>query len=430
MRNRRSFIQQMSALAGTAALGNIMSVQEAFANEVPVSRLSDLSGPAWARLRDRYLLNEDITYFNHASMGTIPRIVHEARARYLDICESNPWLYMWGGAWEQPREDVREKAANYLGCSTGEVVFTHNTTEGFNILAQGLPLGTGDEVVFSSLNHPGASICWFHQAAVKGFEVAQFDFPILELSNFTKDDVLDAYDRHISSKTRVLVFPHIDNIVGLRYPVKELSTLARSKGVEFVAVDGAQAVGMIPVSMAELGVDFYATSPHKWLQAPKGLGLLYVSNEVRDNLRSMWVTWGQERWKGTVRIFEDYGTRNLAEVLALGDAIDFQTELGSEAKETRLRELWEKVRAKVRDAPQVIWRSPTSWSVSSSVYAIEVRGVESGQLFGSMYQNHGFVFRAFKTQGLNTARISLNVYNTEDEIERFFEVVLSGAGSR
>jgi selenocysteine lyase/cysteine desulfurase len=89
----------------------------------------------------------------------------------------------------------------------------------------------------------------------------------------TKADVLDAYDRHITPRTRVLVFPHVDNIVGLRHPARELADLAHSKGVEFVAVDAAQTVGMLPVDLQAMGVDVYAASPHKWLQAPKGIGL-------------------------------------------------------------------------------------------------------------------------------------------------------------
>ncbi len=66
----------------------------------------------------------------------------------------------------------------------------------------------------------------------------------------------------------MLVLPHIDNIVGIRHPVKEIAEMAKSRGVEYIAVDAAQSVGMIPVKLSEMGVDFYAASPHKWLQAP------------------------------------------------------------------------------------------------------------------------------------------------------------------
>ncbi len=407
--------------SGPCELGGLIKLDRVFAAEL--AALPDAAANGSAALRDRYMLSPEVIYLNHGSIGTIPRAVHEARTAYLEVCESNPWLYMWGGAWEEPREQVREKAAAYIGCRPADLAFTHNTTEGFNILANGLPLGPGDEVLFSSLNHPGAAICWDHYAESRGFTVKRFDFPILDVPEMNADDVLDAYDRHISAATRVLVFPHVDNIVGLRYPVKQLAALARSKGVEIVAVDGAQTVGMIDLNVDELGVDAYCTSAHKWVQSPKGLGLMYVHEDLQNTLRPMWVTWGQARWKGSARIYEDYGTRNLPEILTLGDAIDFQEALGGKGKEERYGALWERFRLMAEESDQVAWRSPRSWDRSASLFALEIRGTDSQDVFDFMYREHGFVFRPFHNQGLNTVRISPNVYNTEEEVGRFFEVL-------
>jgi cysteine desulfurase/selenocysteine lyase len=415
MNHRRAFLKQLAAVAGASSIGTLLALDRALAEDA--SRLR--SGRTSEMQSGVYTLDPSVVYLNHGSVGTIPRTVQQAHQRYLELCESNPWLYMWGGAWEEAREGVRAKAARLLRCDAGEVALTHNTTEGFNILAQGLPLGRGDEVVFSSLNHPGASICWRHQAEVKGFSVRQFDFPVSDVPSLSLDDVLELYDRHISANTRVLVFPHVDNVVGLRHPMRQLVALARSRGVEFVAVDGAQTIGMLPVNVAAADVDFYAASPHKWMQAPKGTGLLFVKRALQDTLRSMWVTWGQERWAGTVRVFEDYGTRDLPAVIALGDALDFQDSLGEDVKASRYRTMWQSWRRAVDNAAHTEWRSPTSWELSASLFAVEVRGVESTALFERMNQEWGFVFRAFSSQGLNTVRISPNLANTDMERELF-----------
>ncbi len=420
MSERRTFLRQLASAAGATGAGSLLAAQRSFADAI--DRLAEeppASSPAFTRLRERYLLDPDVIYLNHASIGTVPRIVHEAHVRYLEICETNPWLHMWGGAWESPREAVRGSAARLLGCEPTELSLTHNTTEGFSTLANGLSLGPGDEVVFSSLNHDGASVCWFHNATAKGFTVNRFAFPVLELPRMTADDVVDVYDRQISSRTRVVVFPHIDNIVGLRYPVKRLTALAKSKGVDIVAVDGAQSVGMIDVNVRDLGVDVYCASPHKWLQAPKGLGLMYIRKELRERVRPMWVTWGQERWKGTARVFEDYGTRNLPALLALGDAMRFQETVGSAAKEQRYRALWSGFREEA-ERSNVVWRSPETWSMGSSLYALEVKNRSSRDLSVELREKGGFVFRAFDTQGLNTLRLSPNLFTTEEEVRRFF----------
>jgi selenocysteine lyase/cysteine desulfurase len=134
----------------------------------------------------------------------------------------------------------------------------------------------------------------------------------------------------------------------------------------------------------------------------------------------MWVTWGQARWQGSARLFEDYGTRNLPEVLTLGDALDFQAGLGVDAKLTRYRELWDRFLDTTDRTERVIWRSPRDWERSASLFALEIRGISSADVFDRLYREGGFVFRPFQTQNLNTIRISPNVYNSEEEIDRFF----------
>ena len=386
------------------------------------SGADDARGLAGAReLRDEYLIGSDVVYLNHASIGTIPKSVQSSHKAYLDVCETNPWLHVWGGAWEEPRETVRSKAAAYVGCDPDEIALTHNTTEGFNVLAAGLALDPGAEVLFSTLNHPGASLPWHHYAGARGFRVRQFEFPVLEAPSLTAADIVAIHAREIGPATRVLVLPHVDNIIGLRHPLRELTEAARARGVDYVAVDGAQIVGMLPVDIAATGVDFYATSPHKWLQAPKGLGVLYVRKSVRSQLRPMWVTWGQERWEGTVRIYEDYGTRNLPELLALGDAIDFQMAIGDRVKQAALEQTWRELQAGVDAAAGLIWRSPRSWEQGASLAAVELAGVPSAEFFATANRERGLVFRPFSTLGLDTVRISPNLINTREEIGVFLE---------
>ena len=425
MSDRRTFVKSLAAGAAAAPVLSLFGpLRQAFAGDLERVGLATHTTRSFAQLRSAYMLDPEVTYLNHASIGTIPTAVFDARSRYLELCERNPWLYMWGGAWEGQREEVRAKAASLLHCNASEVSFTHNTTEAFNVLAHGLPLGQGDEVVFSSLNHDGASVCWSHMAAERGFTVKRFQFPVSDVPKLTKADILNLYDEQITSKTRVLVLPHIDNMVGLRHPVRELAELARSKGVEFVAVDAAQTVGMMSVDLQRMGVDMFAASPHKWLQAPKGLGLMYLSESVRERVHPMWVTWGQRRdgWRGTGRIYEDYGTRNLAEVLTLADAIEFQSRMRPVEREARLRELWEYTRRRVMEHPRTDWRSPHSWELGGSLYAVEIRDKNITEVSEWMFREHGIVFRPFRSQGLNTARISPNVFNTEEEIERFLRL--------
>jgi selenocysteine lyase/cysteine desulfurase len=429
MTHRREFLKRASGALGAAAVAPLVDAHRALA-----SSAEDVSGAVGAhrldadgelgrfaaRMREEYLLAPDVAYLNHASIGTIPRVVHEAHKAYLGVCETNPWLYMWGGAWEEPREAVRAKGAAALGVPAADVAITHNTTEGFNLLAQGLPLGPGDEVLFSSLNHDGASVCFRHHAEARGYTVRQFDIPIESVPGLTAEDVVQLHAEQIRPETRVLAFPHVDNIVGLRHPMAELASAAHERGVEFVAVDGAQTVGMLPIEAEVAGVDFYAASPHKWVQCPKGLGLLYARPEKRAELRAMWVTWGQTRWAGSARVYEDYGTRNLPALLALGDALDFQDAIGLQAKVARYRHFFEQLRERVKTAPGLGWSSPERWEMGACLVAISLEGLSSTE-FSTRMLEHGFVFRPFRTQGLNSVRISPNLMTSDEELAAFFE---------
>lgn len=375
-------------------------------------------------LREQYMLSDDITYLNHASIGTIPRPVHEARNQYLEVCESNPWRYMWSGEWDEPREEVRGKAADYLNASADDIAFTHNTTEVFNLLAHGLDLGEGDEVLFSSLNHAGASICFEKFGPEYGYAVNSFDIPPAEAGALDRQELLDLYDRHITPSTRLLVLPHIDNTVGLRHPLADFSRLARDRGVDYVAVDAAQTVGMIPIDLEEAGVDVLATSAHKWLQAPKGISLAYFSPRIREELKPMWVTWGQNRadWQGTARLYEDYGTRNLPELLTLGHAIDFQNKIDWAEREDYLKELHDYAREQAGAWVDTGWKSPADWELGGSLYAVEIRSKPAGAFHRELWVNNAMVFRPFEAENFNCVRISPNLLTAREEVERFFEL--------
>jgi selenocysteine lyase/cysteine desulfurase len=435
MTHRREFLKRATGVLGAAAAAPLLDAHLGLARSLDrldaagFDRLvaadpdrlvaADLDRLA-ARMREEYLLGPDVVYLNHASIGTIPRVVHEAHKAYLAVCESNPWLYMWGGVWEEPREAVRVKGAAALGVPAGDVAITHNTTEGFNLLAQGLPLGPGDEVLFSSLNHDGASVCFRHHAEARGYAVRQFDIPIESVPGLSSADLVRLHADQIRPETRLLAFPHVDNIVGLRHPMAALASAAHERGVEFVAVDGAQTVGMLPIEAEASGVDFYAASPHKWVQSPKGLGLLYARPEKRTELRAMWVTWGQTRWGGSARIYEDYGTRNLPALLALGDALDFQAAIGSASKESRYRHFFERLQERVEASPGLSWSSPKLWEMGACLVAMSIEHLPSTE-FSTRMLEHGFVFRPFRTQGLNSVRISPNLMTSEEELAAFFE---------
>lgn len=414
--SRRNFLKTL-ATGSTVSVLSMLNPVEALFQEKLKNEFSEGSLPT----KDDYSLDKQIKYLNHGSIGTIPKIVQQAHKEYLSLCESNPWFYMWSGEWEIPIENVRQKTAEFLNADSDEISFPHNTTEVYNLLALGLPLGPDDEVLFSNLNHAGASIPFHIHSKKKGYSVKVFDIPVHDLPNITKEDILDLYEANISSRTKLVVIPHIDNTFGIRQPVKEITALARSKGVEFVSLDTAQTMGMIPVDVKDLDIDVIGTSAHKWIQAPKGVSVAYFNKRIHQKLDPIWVTWGQKDWKDSARKYEDYGTRNLPEVLTLGHSIEYQSNIESTLKEEKLKNLWRHAQNLCEQNNNTVWRSPSDWELSGSLFVVELKKEQPSNLSKKLFEEKGFVFRPFDQH--STIRISPNVLNTTKELDELFDLV-------
>ncbi len=421
---RRRFLKVLAGGAvGAPILARAEALEAALTSSMAQLSFQADSLSAIRRLRDQYMLAPDLNYLNHASIGTAPRPVVEAHAGYLQLCESHPSLYVWGGVWRELAEQARARAAALLKCRVDDLAITHNTTEGFNILAHGLQLGPGDEILFSSINHAGAAVAWDALAERRGFSVRRFAFPVERGAELTAEEVVALHADAVRLETRVLVIPHVDNMIGLRHPMREIAAAARARGVDYVFVDGAQSVGMIPVDIGSSGVDAYAMSAHKWVQSPKGLGLLYVSEALRPRLPRMWHKTAGSRMDGTARDYEDYSTRAWPAVVALGDALTFQAALGEAEKSRRYQALWRRVRDRVDAEPSLEWRSPREWSLSSVIMAVEVVGRAAPELGPDLLEAEGAVVRTFGGD-LNSLRVSPNLMTSEEELDRFMNALV------
>jgi isopenicillin-N epimerase len=411
-------IDRRSFLAGSSAgLASLLGDRTVFASAL--ARLAPVRSESTAKsLAEEYLIKPGLLYLNHGSIGTIPRAVHEEHVRLLRECETNPHIHMWGDVWVDALAATRSAAAGLLHCEADEVALTHNTTEGFNVLAQGLHLGKGDEVLFSRLNHPSASEPWHYYAARRGYTVRKFDIPLDDITGLAVADVVAMHEREIRPETKVLVFPHVDNIVGLRHPTRELVAMAKRRGVGFVAVDIAQSLGMMPVNVANEDADFYAASPHKWVQAPKGVGLLVVRRRVQQQLDPLWVKRQRSTMPKTAEVFEDYSTRNLPAVLALRDAIAFQQRLGEDGKERRLLDIAGWFRDRIDATPSLAWRSARAPALSSALFAVGLKSGDARDVERRLAAAHDIVVRPFAPP-LNTLRVSPNLINSRADVDRF-----------
>ena len=416
--SRRDFLKTLSLGASLAPMATLTQVNTWLNDEWMAIDFN-----AFEDFRSQFMLSDEINYLNHASIGTIPKTIHKVHTEFLALCETNPWLHMWGGAWEEPREEVRRKAASFINAKPEEITISHNTTEVFNLLGMGLPLGPGDEVLFSNLNHPGASVPFDYHSKRKGYKVVNCEIPIGKIEQLSKDEIVDFHLRKVTPSTKLIVLPHIDNTVGLRTPINDIAAAARKKGVQWIAIDAAQTVGMIPVDVRELDIDVMATSAHKWIQAPKGVSVSYINEGMLDVLEPMWVTWGQNRWKETARRYEDYGTRNLAATLTMGASIDFQNNINQTERNKHLIKLRDFTMEVADKHPNAEWKSSRDWDLSGSLYAIGIKNEKASEFADRLFKDHGTIVRPFDAPELNSVRIAPNLMNTEEDVLKLFRQI-------
>lgn len=407
-RSRRQFLSSALAVPAAAALpvelAAFQATQDRFFAGLPRGRDVDAGD---------YLLEPGLRYLNHASIGTVPKAVHEAQVGYLSQCETNPWYHVWDDGFEAGWNRSRSLVADTFGCEESQVAITRGTTEAFNALAHGVPLQGGQEVLFGSLNHVGASACWTLRAEEVGFSVRKFETKIEDLTDADVDAVVAMYTTEIRDETELLVLPDVDNVVGCRLPVRAIADAARKLGVRWVFVDGAQTAGAMPIDFGSLGVDAYVSSPHKWIQAPKGTGIALLSESLIEVLRPMMATWGRKRWSGQARMLEDYGTRDFATILSLGDACVFSTTRGIQSGFDKLLSLRKVAMEFVDSERRLEWVSPRDEALAGSLWSIRVAGSESPSVASSAFANQRLVVRGFGGER-NCVRVSPG-YITEPE---------------
>jgi L-cysteine/cystine lyase len=227
-------------------------------------------------------------YLNTGTCGPLPRETVRAMAELegFELRSGRADAAYWKDSSERMNE-ARAAVAAVLGTEPRRMALTHATTDGMNVASWSIDWQAGERVVTTSLEHAGALGPLWALRNRQGVELAIADIG----TGGDHDAVLAALDRAITPNTRLVSLSHVTWATGARLPIAEIVELAHSRGA-FVAVDGAQAVGAIPVSVEELGADFYAVPGQKWLLGPEGTGALYCSPAVLDRPRLTFAGYG------------------------------------------------------------------------------------------------------------------------------------------
>ncbi len=367
----------------------------------------------WAVVRAQFMIPDDRLFLNPATLGAQPRAVVDA---VIDHTRRTAETYPPHTNWDE----LKGRVGALLNADPAGLVFPRNTTEGMNFVAGGLELGPGDEVLTTDHEHIGGLCCWQLAAGRRGVTLRQLPLPVPATS---KEEIVALFRNAITDRTRVISISHVTFTNGTTMPVPELVALGREHGI-VVVVDGAHPPGMMRVDMEALGPpDFYASSPHKWLGAPQGTGLLWMAEKWRTELWPTEASGGWDDLELGAQRFNHLGTMDESRHAGLDAAVRFHDAVGTDRVEARARHLRRRLREALATLPGITIVTPEDETLSAGVVSFKLDDIESLELQRRLAREGNVRTRVVSEYDYGWMRLAPHIYNTESEVERVVELI-------
>jgi len=376
----------------------------------------------------------NVAYIDNAATAQRPQCVLDAVADFYRCHNANPLrgLYPLSVEATDIYERARETVRDFIGArSAREIVFTRNTTESLNLVAYSYGLThvkAGDEVLVSIMEHHSDLLPWQMVCRQTGAELK-----FIECAPDGSVD-LQQIESLITERTKIVAMTQVSNVLGRKYPVKEVAAMAHKKGAVMV-VDGAQSTPHMPVNVQELGADFFAFSGHK-VFGPMGIGGLYGREDLLEEMPPFLS--GGEMIESVTRTGAVYaelphkfeaGTVNAAGAAGLAAAIRYVQSVGFDTIQQREHDLTANALARVLAVPHVHVLGTDRPEDHNGIITFTVDGVHPHDI-SEIMASDGVNIRAghhcaqplLAHLGLNaTARASFAFYNTDEDVDRFLE---------
>lgn len=426
MERRKFFIASAGAIAAAQMLdplAMLASPRIAPMLPHPASPVAVDDVHYWDLVRAQFPLSTERVYLNTGGLGASPYAVIDAVKAKTDelekVCETGRSEPLW--------KEIKTEIAEVLHCDSDEIAFTRNTTEGINIVANGVSLKRGDEVILTTHEHVGNAITWVGLQQHEGIVIKRFEPSVASVQ--TNIDRLLAL---ITPRTKLISIPHVVTTTGLIMPVKEIAAIARGKNIFFL-VDGAQSAGMLHIDLHDIGCDAYAMSGHKWLMGPKGTGLLYVKRSMLDTVRARFIgaysdngfdfDKGELTMNPSAQRYE-YGTDNTPIHVGLGAAFKFIRTIGIDNISNRDRAMATALFNGLQKIKGVSVLSPADPMMRSAMITAEHASCTNVVLQEKL-SKFDLRTRIVTEAGLSALRFSLHCYNSFEDVERILKGVAS-----
>jgi isopenicillin-N epimerase len=419
---RRDFLRTVGGGVGVASLAPLfgsdtLGVLEAAAQQTvgvdPQQVAQDET--FWREIQQAFSVSRSMINLNSGSVGACPTVVTDSLFRYVMQQEEAPAFQR--GVLAPRLETVREGLANQFGCDAEEIALMRSTTEAMQTVLLGLDLRRDDEVLVTAQEYPPMIGVLKRREQRDGIRIKTIDIPSPAES---MDEIVNIFEQAMTVKTRLILVSHPTYLDGQFFPIKRICEIAHQRGIE-VAVDGAHSFGQIDIKHEDMDCDYYGSSLHKWLNAPKGTGMLYVR---RAHIGKVWpMAHTPNGMDENIRKFEMGGTKTYGIFLSIGDALAFHRGVGPKRKEERLRYLTNYWAQRLQAMPKVHFYTSLDPGMSCAIATIRLEGLSSAAIYKYLWDKHNILTAGFNLLGINGLRMSPNLFTTLDELDQFCEVM-------
>jgi selenocysteine lyase/cysteine desulfurase len=423
MLSRKSFLQKAAVATTGLSLLELLEPAKAAAWERQLKKIEPLDPVAaasdedfWTFIRGQYTVSANVINLNNGGVSPQPTPVQDAHKKYLDLCNEGPSYYMWR-ILDAGREPLRDKLAKLAGCSSEEIAFNRNTTEGLNTIIFGLNLKAGDEVVLTKYDYPNMMNAWRQREKRDGIKLNWID---LDLPVESDEVFLEKFSNAITPKTKIVHITHMMNWTGQLLPARKIADLAHKRGCE-VIVDASHSFAHIDYQIPDLDCDYFASSLHKWMCAPFGTGFMYIK---KGKIKNVWALLSAPVPDAdNIGKFESLGTRSFAAEMAIGNAIDFHLMIGAKRKEERLRYLKNYWCQKVIKIPKVRFYTSMKPEFSCAIASIWIEGWDSADVLNKLFEGKRIHVGHVNNENVHGVRITPHVYTSLYDLDRLVEAL-------
>ena len=384
--------------------------------------------------RDDFLmLNDNIVYFDNGATTLKPNSVVMAMDKYYTKHTSNIHRGDYDASiiTNKLYDDTRDLVSKFVNCKSSEVIFTSGTTMSINMIVFGYMrkyLTKGDEVLLTKSEHASNVLPWIKLSEEIGIVIKYMDLD----ADYSL--TVDSVRKSITDKTKVISIAHVTNVVGDVRDIHTIGKICQEKNILF-CVDGAQSVPHMKVDFKEANIDFLSFSGHKML-GPTGVGVLVGKEKLLDDMDPLCYGGGMNSYFEADNSYElkkgptkfEAGTPPIAEVIGLGEAINYLMNIGMDKIHDYEVALKKYLVSELEKIPNLILYNKKS---ESGILAFNVEGVFAQET--SIYLNHYHIYvRAGNhcTKMLkdnlgvkNTVRVSMYLYNTKDDVDKLVEAL-------